>query len=155
MEKNTYFEEMASEAIAWSKARTEREKEREALKAADDWDGVKAWDKKEKTEHPYPFTEGAVRALRAYDRSLNNGADAFEIDDLPWDRDFADFVDTLRKAGITAAVVTDQSTALMDGIYALNALGCTMTGLKAVTRKNDCRFGTDKPEVKNGIEFSI
>lgn len=155
MEKNTFFEEMRNKAIAWNEAHTEREKERNALKAADDWDGVKAWDEKEKAKHPYPLKQGAVRALTAYDRSLRNGADAFEIDDLPWDKDLANFVDTLRKAGITAAVITDQSTALMDGIYGLTALGCTMSGLKKVTRENDHRFGSKEPEVKDGIEFAI
>ena len=149
MEKNTYFEQMRDTAIAYSEAQAIREKERDAMIAADNWDGVKAFDKREKEEFPCPFTAGQNKALVLYDRSLRNGADAFEADDLPWDYEMADFVD------ITAIVVTDQSTGLMDGIYGLTALGCRMNGLKTVTRADDHRFGSKEPERKNGIEFEL
>ena len=155
MEKNTYFEQMRDTAIAYNEAQAIRENDREAMKEADDWDGVKAFDEREKKEFPYPFAAGQNKALREYDRSLRNGADAFEVDDLPWDYELADFVDTLRKAGIAAIVVTDESTGLMDGIYGLTKLGCTMNGLKTVTRADDHRFGSKEPECKNGIEFTI
>jgi len=124
MEKNTYFEHMRNTAIAYNEAQAIREKERDAMIAADNWDGVKAFDRREKEEFPYPFTAGQNKALVLYDRSLRNGADAFEADDLPWDYELADFVETLRNAGIKAIVVTDQSTGLMDGIYGLTNLGC-------------------------------
>ncbi len=155
MEKNTYFEAMRDTAIAYNEAQAIREKERDAMIAADNWDGVKAFDKREKEEFPFPFTAGQNKALVLYDRSLRNGADAFEVDDLPWDHEMADFVDTLRKADITAIVVTDQSTGLMDGIYELTALGYQMRGLKTVTRADDHRFGRKEPERKNGIEFQL
>ena len=155
MEKNTYFEAMRDTAIAYNEAQAIREKERDTMIAADDWDSVKAFDRREKEEFPYPFTAGQNKALVLYDRSLRNGADAFEVDDLPWDHEMADFVDTLRKAGITAIVVTDQSTGLMDGIYELTALGYQMRGLKTVTRADDHRFGSKEPERKNGIEFQL
>lgn len=155
MEKNTYFEAMRDTAIAYNEAQAIREKERDAMIAADNWDGVKAFDKREKEEFLYPFTAGQNKALVLYDRSLRNGADAFDVDDLPWDHELEDFVRALREAGITAIVVTDQSTGLMDGIYGLTALGCTMNGLKTVTRADDHRFGSKEPERKNGIEFQL
>ena len=155
MEKNTYFEAMRDTAIAYNEAQAIREKERDAMIAADNWDGVKAFDKREKEEFPYPFTAGQNKALVLYDHSLRNGADAFDVDDLPWDHELEDFVRALREAGITAIVVTDQSTGLMDGIYGLTALGCTMNGLKTVTRADDHRFGSKEPERKNGIEFQL
>ena len=155
MEKNTYFEHMRNTAIAYNEALAIREKERDAMIAADNWDGVKAFDRREKEEFPYPFTAGQNKALVLYDRSLRNGADAFEADDLPWDYELADFVETLRNAGIKAIVVTDQSTGLMDGIYGLTNLGCRMNGLKTVTRADDHRFGSKEPERRNGIEFII
>ena len=150
MEKNTYFEHMRNTAIAYNEAQAIREKERDAMIAADNWDGVKAFDRREKEEFPYPFTAGQNKALVLYDRSLRNGADAFEADDLPWDYELADFVETLRNAGIKAIVVTDQSTGLMDGIYGLTNLGCRMNGLKTVTRADDHRFGSKEPERRNG-----
>lgn len=155
MEKNSYFEEMRNTAIAYNKAQAIREKERDAMIAADNWDGVKAFDKREKEEFPSPFTAGQNKALVLYDRSLRNGADAFEVEDLPWDYELADFVKTLRAAKVDNIVVTDQSTALMDGIYGLSGLGCRMGTLRTVTRANDHRFGSREPEKKNGIEFKI
>ena len=155
MKKNTYFEQMRDTAIAYNEAQAIREKNRDAMIAADNWDSVKAFDEREKAEFPYPFTSGQNKALVQYDRNLRNGADAFEIDDLPWDYELSDFIETLWKAGITTIVVTDQSTGLMDGIYGLTALGCKMSGLKTVTRANDHRFGSKEPEHRNGIEFTI
>ena len=155
MEKNSYFEEMRNTAIAYNEARSIREKDREAMITAGDWDSVKAFDKREKEEFPYPFTSGENKALTEYDKSLQNGADAFEVEDLPWDYELADFVKTLRAAKIDTIVVTDQSTALMDGIYGLSGLGCSMGALRTVTRANDHRFGSREPEKKNGIEFKI
>jgi hypothetical protein len=155
MEKNSRFEEMRKTAVAYNEAKAIREKDREAMIKADDWDGVKAFDEREKTEFPYPFTQGTVKALTAYDRSLRRGADAFEVEDLPWDYELADFAEALRNAGVTEIVVTDQSTALMDGIYGLTALGCRMNGLKTVTRADDHRFGSKEPERKNGIAFEL
>ena len=155
MEKNSYFEEMRNTAIAYNEARSIREKDREAMIAAGDWDGVKTFDKREKEEFPYPFTSGENKALTEYDKSLQNGADAFEVEDLPWDYELAAFVKTLRAAKVDNIVVTDQSTALMDGIYGLSGLGCRMGTLRTVTRANDHRFGSREPEKKNGIEFKI
>lgn len=83
MKKNTYFEQMRDTAIAYNEAQAIREKNRDAMIAADNWDSVKAFDEREKAEFPYPFTSGQNKALVQYDRNLRNGADAFEIDDLP------------------------------------------------------------------------
>lgn len=155
MEKNTYFEEMRKTAIAYNEAAAKRKEDRDAMIKADDWDGVRAFDKREKKEFPYPFTAGENKALVQYDCSLRNGTDKYEVDDLPWDRELPDFVKALRAAGIQKVVVTDQSTALMEGIYGLTALGCRMTGLHTITRENDHRFGSREPEKKDGIAFEI
>lgn len=155
MKKNTYFESMRQTAINYNEAKAERDEERRSLIKANDWDGVKAWDEREKKEFPYPFTQGANKALIEYDCSLSNGADYFEVRDLPWDKELPDFVKTLQLAGIDTIVITDQSTGLMDGIYGLTALGCEMIGLQKVTRADDHRFGSKEPEVKNGIEMEI
>jgi hypothetical protein len=78
METNSRLEEMRETAIAYNTAKAIRGKDREAMIEADDWDGVKVFDEREKADFPYPFTQGAVKALTAYDRSLKRGADAFE-----------------------------------------------------------------------------
>ena len=42
-----FFHRMYDEAYAYSKAAAEREKEKEALMATDDWDAVKEWHERE------------------------------------------------------------------------------------------------------------
>lgn len=155
MTENRFFEGMKATAIAYNEAQAIRKEQRDAMIEADDWDGVKAFDEREEKEFPCPFASGENKALVQYDGSLQNGADAFEVEDLPWDCELAGFVTTLRKAGIDRITVTDQSTGLMNGIHELNALGCKMIGLKTVTRANGRRFGSKEPERKNGIEFAI
>lgn len=155
MKKYMVFEEMRKTAIEYNEARAEREEEHKALIQAEDWDGVKAWNEREKNKFPYPFSSGANKALIEYDRSLQNGTDCFEVSDLPWDKELPDFVRMLQNAGVKTIVITDQSTGLMDGIYGMTALGCEMIGLRKVMREDDHRFGSDEPEVKNGIEMEV
>lgn len=155
MKRNDYFEAMIETMTAYVQARDAREEKREALMNEGNWDAVKEMDEKEETELPKPFTAGEAKALNQYRRSTRDGADAFEISDLPWNYELTDYVKTLRAAGITTAVVTDESTALMDGIYGLANLGCRMAGLQTVTRENDHRFGSKEPVRKNGIAFEI
>ena len=53
----------------------------------------------ENKDIPFPFTDGANKAYSAWVGSIESNADEFEFSDLLWDREVADFVDTLRKAG--------------------------------------------------------
>lgn len=153
--KNTFFEEMKEAGYAYQEAKDKRLETRTELIKADKWDEVRAFDEKEKAEHPFPFSKGAMKALQAYRNTTQKGSDCFEVEDLPWPDDTKDFVETLRKAGIKTIVVTEQSTGLMDGVYDLTACGCRMTGLRMVTRVDDFRFGSREPETKRGIEFEI
>ncbi|MGN1381325.1 MAG: hypothetical protein ACI4W2_00765 [Eubacterium sp.] len=155
MTENRIFEEMQEAGYAYQEAKDKRLEIRTELIKADKWDEVRAFDEKEKAEHPFPFTKGAMKALQAYRNSRQRGSDAFEVEDMAWPDDTKDFVETLRKAGIMSIVVTEQSTGLMDGIYDLTACGCRMAGLKTVTRADDFRFGSREPETKRGIEFEI
>lgn len=155
MEKNTYFEQMRTVGEAFEEERAIRRKERKALISQEDWDGVKAWNKREERDYPNPFTSGEAKAFHAYQRNLQRGTDYFEIDDLPWNYEREDFVKTLRKAGITDIVVTDESTALMEGLSGLDFLGCHMQDFRTVTRENAHPFGSKEPEIKTGIHFTI
>jgi hypothetical protein len=53
-------------------------------------------------EHPFPYTDGAMKAYWAYQNMNYHGADCFEVEDLPWEKDMKDFAETLRDAGIDA-----------------------------------------------------
>lgn len=98
------------------------------------------------------FTDGQLRAYRAWLESTRNESSTFEVQDLPWDRDIHDFVETIRAAGVTEFAVTDQSTALMRLLHLLAAEGCTMQGLCKVTR-SETRWGGEGTKEYPGILF--
>ena len=99
-----------------------------------------------------PLTDGKHKAYIAWVKSLRSQSSIFEVEDLPWDKDTHDFVETLRAAGITEFAVTDQSTALMRLLHLLAAEGCTMQGLCKVTR-SEIRWGGESTEEYQGILF--
>ena len=161
--KNNFFEAMKAQAEAFAKEKAARETVKKAL-IARYWDAsreeeeeidveIKAWYEEEK-KHPYPFSDGACKAYRAYATSQNNQASAFEVSDLPWEKDYDDFVGTLKAAGIQTFVVTDKSTALMDGIHELTSRGCKLIGPAAITRKGFF-FGSYQETEYRGLEFQV
>lgn len=155
MKENTYFENLAKTCEAYEAAKEERMKERTAMMKADDWDAVRAFDEREDREYPKPYTRGQSYAFRAYRENLyNNSEGFFEVRDLPLEQDTPDFLDTLRKAGITVILVTDESTALMEALFILTDLGCRMAGLKTYTRI-ERRWGADEELEIRGIEMEI
>ena len=138
--ENAFFEEMKRVGHAWDdERRAKLEQRREIEKTygycSEEYSNWLA----ENKDIPFPFTDGANKAYRAW---------AFS--DLLWDREVADFVDTLRKAGITEFVYTGKSTALMENIHQLAAEGCTMTGLYRRIKKEF--WG--ETEIQ-GIRFSV
>ena len=137
--ENAFFEEMKRVGHAWDdERRAKLEQRREIEKTygycSEEYSNWLA----ENKDIPFPFTDGANKAYRA------------EFSDLLWDREVADFVDTLRKAGITEFAYTGKSTALMENIHQLAAEGCTMTGLYTRIKKEF--WG--ETEIQ-GIRFSV
>lgn len=161
--KNTFFEAMKAQAEAYAKEKAAREAVKKTLIARyrdasreeeDQIDAeIKAWYEEEK-KYPFPYSDGACKACRAYITSQNNHASAFEVSDLPWERDYDDFVSTLRAAGIQTFVVTDNSTALMDGIHELTSRGYILIGPADITRKEDF-FGSYQETKHRGLEFQL
>ena len=76
------------------------------------------------------------------------------MDDFLWDWEVADFVDTLRRAGIDTFVYTNQSTAVMENLHAFAAEGCRLEGLCTITRR-ETRWGDEEPTGVQGIRFSL
>lgn len=153
--KNSYFESMYREVRNYQEKKEAVRKQRSILFDEEKYDEGTALMKAFEEENKFPYTDGAMKAYWAYQNMNYHGADSFEVEDLPWEKDMKDFAETLREAGISAITVTDQSTGLMDGIYGLCENGWKMGRLKIVTRKDDCRFGSDEPETKKGIEFTV
>ena len=151
--RNTYFEKMKEEGKRWIEAKEVRKAEKLQLENKGDWDGVKAWNEREKREFPFPFTRGQDRAYRAYEDTNYYGASEFMVKELPWETGTTeDFVKTMKEAGITEFVTTDESTALMRVLHELDALGCKMVGLTTITIK-DAWSKEDK--IQNGIRMRI
>lgn len=53
--RNTFFEEMKEAGYAYQEAKDKRLETRTELIKTDKWDEVRAFDEKEKAEHPFPF----------------------------------------------------------------------------------------------------
>ena len=150
---NGYFKMMRDIGEGYERARSIRKKEKEELIKKDDWDGVDAWNEREKS-FPFPFSDGYMKAYWAWKNSIDHSSDAFEVDDLPWEKDAHDFVACLREAGVSEFAITDKSTGLMDVLHALAKEGCQMKGLCEVKRIEN-NWGEDETKSYNGILMSI
>ena len=149
----TYFHQMYEEVVRYERAKAEREKEKKALIAANDWDAVDAWYKHEK-KFPKPYTDGQMQAYWAFAKSSEIEAAELEVADAVWEREVKDFSGTLRAAGVTAFVLTDRSTALMENIHWLEAEGWHLVGTCKLQEKE---YGCGKyREVEHlGLRFEI
>ncbi len=150
---NGFFGEMEKAAGEFEAARAARNAEKEALRKADDQNGLDAWYEREK-QFAFPYTDGQIKAYRAWNQSRQHNSSVLEAADLPWEKDIADFVRTLREAGTETFAVTDQSTALMRSLHALAAEGCTVEGLCTVTRRED-RYGSIEEYGVQGISIRL
>ena len=133
MKAEQFFENMKNACVEYDRSRQARLQEKDVLILKSDWDGVKMWNEREE-RFPFPLNRGESTAYRAWVDSVRNDSSIFEVADLPWNEDVVDFVETLRKAGITEIAVTDHSTALMDGLHALDAEGFHIVSTCVVRR---------------------
>ncbi len=149
----TYFHRMYEESERYHLARAERMKEKEALEAADDWDAVHKWYEREE-QFKSPFTSGQMKAYRAYRNSSEIECGDPEMSDSLWEREVKDFSDTLRAAGVTTFVLTNQSTGLMEDIHNLEAQGWRLVGTCRLVVCSH-RFGIEGTEERLGLRFEI
>lgn len=152
---NAAFNEMYRIGRDWEKAREERRARKQEIIDTRGWDSeeLKAW-YAENEAAKFPFSQGANKAYRAWASSIGRQEDEIEMDDFLWEREVADFVDTLRRAGFTTFVYTNQSTAVMENLHQFAAVGCTMDGLGTITR-TESRWGDEEPTEVMGIRFSL
>ena len=152
---NTYFENLKRLGHEYEEARMERQQRKKRIVDTLGWDSpeLKAW-YEEDAAAKFPFEQGACKAYRAWASSISRKEDELEMDDFLWDKEVADFVSTLRSAGIGTFVYTNQSTAVMENLHAFVAQGCTMIGLCTITR-HETRWGDEEPTEIMGIRFSL
>ena len=153
--ENATFNEINRAGYEWEKARRERRERKERIIETYGWDSeeLKAWYAEEEAAS-FPYPSGACKALRAWEDSIRRQEDEIEMSDHLWDKEVADFLDTLCQAGFRTFVYTNQSTAVMENIHAFAAHGWTMEGLCTITRIED-RWGEDKPVETLGIRFRL
>lgn len=149
---NTYFDEMYRIGCEWETARAGRQRRKQEIIDTLGWDSpeLKAWYAEEE-QMKGPFPSGVSKAFRAW---KYGESDEFLFEDFVWEREAADFIDTLRKAGLETFVVTNSSTALMENIHWFVGLGCKLEGTCIVT-KHRRRWGEDEEEQLIGLRFSL
>ncbi len=153
--QNTYFEEMKRIGHSWEADRAERKARKQQIIDTFGWDSdeLKAW-YEEDAVAKFPFEAGASKAYRAWATSISRQEDELEMDDFLWEKEVTEFIDTLRKAGITSFVYTNQSTAVMENLHQLAAAGCKMRGLCTITR-HETRWGDEELTEVMGIRFTL
>ena len=153
--ENAFFNEMRRMGKEWEAAREERNARKQEIIDTKGWDSeeLKAW-YEEDEKAAYPFSQGANKAYRAWASSVGRQEDEIEMDDFLWEREVADFVDALRRAGFASFVYTNQSTAVMENLHQFAAQGCRMEGLCAITRR-ESRWGDEENTQVMGIRFSL
>ena len=139
--ENAYFENLKRLGHEYEAARVERQQRKQQIIDTLGWDSpeLKAW-YEEDAAAKFPFDQGACKAYRAWASSISRKEDELEMDDFLWDKEVADFINTLRAAGIKSFVYTNQST--------------TMTGLCTITRQ-ETRWGDEEPTEIMGIRFTL
>ena len=86
------------------------------------------------------LSDGSWQALRSYLCTNDRDYSTFTVEDAPWDRDFADFIQTVEDAGITEFILADESTALMRTLHRLLTAGWII----ADTSTQPQKYGEDK-----------
>ena len=152
---NAYFEELKRLGHEFEAARVERKNRKQQIIDTLGWDSdeLKAWYEEDKAAR-FPFESGVSKAYRAWAQSLSRKEDEVEMDDFLWEKEVADFIDALRKAGIETFVYTNQSTAVMENLHQFAAAGCRMQGLCTITRQ-ETRWGDEESIEVMGIRFTV
>ena len=152
---NAYFENLKRLGHEYEAAIAERQARKQQIIDTLGWDSpeLKAW-YEEDAAAKFPFEQGACKAYRAWASSISRKEDELEMDDFLWDKEVADFISSLRSAGSSTFVYTNQSTAVMENLHAFAAQGCTMSGLCAIIRP-ESHWGDEEPYEVQGIRFSL
>ena len=156
MNNNNYFEEMTFHCAAYERAMRERAERKNQIAETygSDSPEMDAWYAEEKAAGPYPYSSGEMKAYWVFKFHRENDNNEYEMSDYCWEKEYHDFVETLRKLGITEFTLTNHSTALMENIYGFIDEGCTMIGTHTITKK-ELHWGENQYESARGILFKV
>ena len=150
---NAHFEELRKQGEVYEEEKKAYEKRKQELIDTEGWDSenLKAL---YENKPEFPVSAGACKAYRAWMQTVEREEAELELNDFLWDREVADFVDCLKKAGIETFIYTNQSTAVMENLHAFAKEGCHMDGLCTIKRM-ERRFGENREEEILGIHFTV
>lgn len=96
-----------------------------------DPEAIKKVEKKLRSHIKFNFSNGEVKAYRAWNNTISNSPDAtvVEMNDFLWEREVAGFVLALRTAGLEKFYYTNHSTAVMENLHGFAAAGCKIGGM--------------------------
>ena len=153
--ENAHFETLRKIAEDYDEKKSALKEKKLQILETYGWDSeeLKAWYAEDKAL-TYPIPQGACKAYRAFLDTVEKEEDEIAMDDFLWDREVADFIEALRKAGIESFIYTNQSTAMMENLHGFEAEGCKMEGLTKITR-TERRFGENREEQILGVRFSL
>ena len=148
MKKNAFFEEMRAAGKAYEEQKAAHKEKKQQIIDTYGWgsEELKAWNEEDKAIE-MPYSQGAWQAYRAWMAS----GEILQMDDFLWDREVENFSDALKAAGISEFLYTNKSTALMDNIHDLVALGWKLNGPETFEKED--RWG-DKENLR-GLRFSL
>ena len=142
-----YFRMMRDIGIGYQIAREQRIKEREKLLRQKNSDSaLVAWEEREQ-KFPFPFSRGQTAAYNVWKESKTNGLETVECRDLPWEKDFHDFIATLREAGVDAFIVTDSSFSKERYTTLFEREGCKIIGPQKFVRHEKRSTGIENVNV--------
>ena len=155
MKNNAYFEELDRIGRDWTKMHEAHKELKKQIIDTKGWDSeeLKAWYEEDEAVK-FPLSSGACKACRAWESSVGYREDELEMSDFLWDKEVPDFLSTLREAGFTTFVYSNQSTAVMENLHQFAAAGWTMQGLCTIDRHEN-RWGREEPTAVMGIRISI
>ena len=153
--ENTYFEELRKIGEDYEEKKDALDEKKQELVKEYGYGSpeLKAW-YEEKNELIFPLKEAECKAYRAWKGSVEQEAEELVMDDFLWDKEIADFLETLKKAGITTFLYTNQSTAAMENMRDFLKNGCKLDGAKTITKKT-YGWGMEKEEEIFGMQFTI
>ena len=150
---NIVFNSMLRQVRRFEQNRRKRNEDRDniiALYGADSPEMEKWY--KTVTQSMYPLTPGSSKALMAWTDSIAQNTEELELSTPLFHTEASDFIRTLRHAGISAFIYTNQSAYTMKNIHAFVHEGCQLLGLYQTKRR---KYHTNETETILGIRFEI
>ena len=151
---DAYFGMMHDIGIGYQIVREQRVRERERLlRQKDGGASLIEWEKREQ-QFAFPFSRGQTTAYNAWKESKDNGLEIVECRDLPWEKDFQDFIETLREARIEAIIVTDSAFRSKKYAHFFEEAGCIIVGTQKFIRHEKRSTGIENVDA-TGILVAI